>query len=51
MQRRYLEPSHQVLVLALLQVLAMETALPYLHMLRQLREAYQSAWAALCQGR
>ena len=33
------------------QVLAMETALPYLHMLRQLREAYTEAWNSLCGGR
>ena len=29
----------------------METALPYLHMLRQLREAYTEAWSSLCGGR
>ena len=29
----------------------METALPYLHMLRQLREAYTEAWNSLCGGR
>ena len=33
------------------QIAAMEAALPYLYMLRQLRAAYRGAWRRLCGGR
>ena len=33
------------------EITAMETALPYLYMLRQLRTAYMEAWQDLCGGR
>ena len=33
------------------EITAMETALPYLYMLRQLRTAYREAWQDLCGGR
>ena len=33
------------------EITAMETALPYLYMLRQLRTAYLEAWQDLCGGR
>ena len=32
------------------QIAAMEAALPYLYMLRQLRAAYRGAWRRLCGG-